>query len=93
MEKKLKAVALKYEPEKIDSAPYIVSKGEGEFAERIVEIAKKHGVIIREDRELVEFLSKLQINEQVPPELYELVSELLSFVYKLDEDRITLKNP
>jgi len=88
VEKKLKAVALKYEPEKIDAAPYVVSKGEGEFAERIINIAKKHGVLVREDRELVEFLSKLEINEQVPPELYELVSELLAFVYKLDEGRI-----
>ncbi|MEQ8191607.1 MAG: EscU/YscU/HrcU family type III secretion system export apparatus switch protein [Candidatus Eremiobacterota bacterium] len=89
--KKLKAVAVKYDPD-AEGAPRVISKGEGSFAEKIISIARKEGIRIHQDKEMVDFLSKVDINEEIPPELYEMVSNLLAFVYKLDGDRIISKN-
>lgn len=82
-EKRSKAVALRYKPEEM-SAPVIVAKGQGLLAEQIVEKAKDSGVPIQEDASLVEVLSKLDIEQQIPSELYQLVAEVLSFVYRTD---------
>ena len=78
-----KAVALKYEPEK-RSAPVVVAKGRGQVAESILEKAREHGVPVQEDASLVEVLSKLDIDQEIPAELYALVAEVLSFVYRSD---------
>lgn len=78
-----KAVALRYVPESQD-APSVVAKGQGYVAERIIEQAKSHGIPIQEDAPLVEVLSQLDLDEQIPAELYQLVAELLSFVYRTD---------
>jgi flagellar biosynthesis protein len=77
-----KAAALKYEHGK-DHAPKVVAKGRGKVAESIIDIAKKHGVPIREDRDLVEFLSALDLYQEIPQELYKAVAEILVFVYGL----------
>ncbi len=79
-----KAVALTYNPEQGD-APVVVAKGHGQIAERILDKAKESGVPIQEDASLVEVLSKLDIDQQIPPALYQLVAEVLSFVYKADQ--------
>lgn len=78
-----KAVALKYKPE-LQEAPAVVAKGKGYVAEKILTKAREHGVPIQEDPSLVEVLSKLDIDQQIPPELYQLVAEVLSFVYRTD---------
>ncbi|MFC4598903.1 EscU/YscU/HrcU family type III secretion system export apparatus switch protein [Cohnella hongkongensis] len=78
-----KAVALKYEPEK-GSAPIVVAKGQGTIAEEIMKRAQENGVPLQEDSSLVEVLSKLDLNQEIPPELYKLVAEVLSFVYRSD---------
>jgi flagellar biosynthesis protein len=78
-----KAVALKYEPG-AGSAPVIVAKGQGHLADIIMEKAAEHGVPVQEDPSLVEVLSKLDIDQEIPPELYALVAEILSFVYRSD---------
>ncbi|MFD0587847.1 EscU/YscU/HrcU family type III secretion system export apparatus switch protein [Paenibacillus sp. GCM10027627] len=78
-----KAVALKYEPGE-RSAPVIVAKGAGHIADRILDKAKESGVPVQEDASLVEVLSKLDIDQEIPPELYTLVAEILSFVYQSD---------
>ncbi len=84
MEKeKLKAVALKYSSQE-DETPEVIAKGEGKLAEEIISIAKKEGIQVHQDKEVVEFLSKLDIDEEIPPELYEMVAQLLCFVYKMD---------
>jgi flagellar biosynthesis protein len=80
---RVKAVALKYKPEE-DYAPKIAAKGQGLIAEKIIRTAREHGVPVQEDASLVEVLSKLDLNETIPPELYQLVAELLSFVYRAD---------
>ncbi|MDQ6419275.1 EscU/YscU/HrcU family type III secretion system export apparatus switch protein [Paenibacillus sp. LHD-117] len=78
-----KAVALKYEPGD-RHAPVLTAKGTGLMAERILDKAKESGVPVQEDASLVEVLSKLDIDQEIPPELYTLVAEILSFVYQSD---------
>ncbi|BBH20892.1 hypothetical protein Back11_22370 [Paenibacillus baekrokdamisoli] len=79
-----KAVALKYEPGE-SSAPVVVAKGRGKMAEAILDKAAENGVPIQQDSSLVEVLSKLDLDQEVPPELYALVAEILSFVYRSDK--------
>jgi len=85
-----KAVALKYNPEKA-AAPVVVAKGQGFMADEIVRRAQENGVPIQEDASLVEVLSKLDLEQEIPPELYRLVAEVLSFVYRADR-RAGLRN-
>lgn len=73
-----KAVALSYEPE--ERAPKIVATGKGALADKIVETAKESNVPVHEDERLTETLSKLDIGDFIPPELYEVVAEILVFV-------------
>lgn len=82
-EKPKKAVALKYEKEK-DRTPRVAAKGRGEVARRILEIAKEHNIPIREDADLVEVLSKLDLEEEIPPHLYRVIAEVLSFIYRIN---------
>ena len=85
-EKVLLAAALKYDPQK-DAAPVVTAKGRGTIAEKIISIAKKNGIPIKEDPSLVQILSKLEVDEQIPPVLYKAVAEILAFVYSLNEKR------
>ncbi|MDH5457746.1 MAG: EscU/YscU/HrcU family type III secretion system export apparatus switch protein [Nitrospinota bacterium] len=82
--KKLKsAVALKYQTE-TDAAPKVTAKGEGLVAERIIQLARENQVPIKEDPDLVQILSQVDINKEIPPSVYKVVAELLAFVYKLN---------
>lgn len=80
---KLKAAVLKYDVDK-DKAPKVVSIGKGQVAEKILKVAEEHRIPFYEDPSLIDLLSKLDIQSEVPPQLYNLVAEVLSFVYKLD---------
>jgi flagellar biosynthesis protein len=77
------AIALTYRPDR-DEAPIVTAKGKGYVAEKIIETAKEHQVPIQEDASLVEMLSKLQINETIPEELYQVVAEIFAFVYRVE---------
>lgn len=79
-----KAVALKYDREK-DSAPKVTAKGTGLIAERIIELAQKEGIPISEDPDLVGALVQLDFHEEIPPELYRAVAEILAFAYRLNK--------
>jgi flagellar biosynthesis protein len=79
------AVALKYDGQETN-APVVVAKGKGETAEKIVSLASEHNIPIQEDASLVHLLSKIEIEESIPPELYEVVAELFAFIYKLDKE-------
>jgi flagellar biosynthesis protein len=79
-----KAVALAYQPDKHDS-PVVVAKGKGLTAQKILEKAQEHGIPIQEDQSLVEVLSQLDLDQQIPAELYQLVAEILSFIYRADK--------
>ena len=83
LRKKQKAVALRYQPE-FDSAPKILAGGDCEVANRIVELAKQHDVPIYEQPDVVEALAKLEVGTEVPPEFYQIVAEVLAFVYSID---------
>ncbi|WP_026674299.1 EscU/YscU/HrcU family type III secretion system export apparatus switch protein [Alkalihalobacterium bogoriense] len=81
---KKQAIALQYD-EKKDQAPKVVAKGKGLVADEIIAKAKEHHLPIQEDPNLVELLSKLEINETIPVELYEVVAEVFAFVYQIDK--------
>jgi flagellar biosynthesis protein len=78
-----KAVALKYERGK-DAAPKVTAKGTGLIAEKILEIAEKEGIPITEDPDLVTALARLDFYDQIPPELYQAVAEILAFAYSIN---------
>jgi len=79
---KTKAVALKYDKE-TNSAPKVTAKGEGFTAENIIKIANLNDVPIKKDEDLVEMLSQLEIDREVPPEMYKAIAEVFSYIYKL----------
>jgi flagellar biosynthesis protein len=81
-DKRKKAAALKYQRGS-QAAPSVVAHGKGATAERIIALAKEHGVPIREDRDLVEILASLDLHEEIPPELYKAVAEVLAFIYRM----------
>ncbi|MBO6015467.1 MAG: EscU/YscU/HrcU family type III secretion system export apparatus switch protein [Lachnospiraceae bacterium] len=84
--KKVKqAVALEYDP--AYDAPKIVATGVGAVADRIIEKAKESNVPVHRDDKLADTLSKLEIGECIPPELYEVVAEILVFVDQMDKIR------
>ena len=76
-------MALKYDP-KSGGAPTVVAKGRGALAERIVALAKKGNVPVREDANLVRVLSRLKVDQEIPPELYQAVAAILAFLYKMN---------
>jgi len=77
------AVALRYDGEQ-DRAPRVVAKGSGPLAERIMAVAREHGVPLHEDAGLAGALYRLDLLEEIPPELYRAVAEVLAFLYVLD---------
>ena len=77
-----KAVALRYDKEK-EKAPRVLAKGEGESAKNIIKIAQLHKLPIKKDADLIELLSKVEIDKEVPQELYKAVAELFSYIYKI----------
>ncbi|MCR5557025.1 MAG: EscU/YscU/HrcU family type III secretion system export apparatus switch protein [Butyrivibrio sp.] len=83
-EKVKTAVALGYDPNE-DGAPKVIASGKGALAEKIIEQAKENKIPVHEDNKLAETLSRLEIGEMIPPELYEVVAEILVFVDAMDK--------
>ncbi len=83
------AVALAYNPG--DVAPTILATGKGKLAEKIIEKAKESDVPLYKDNKLAATLSKLEIGDTIPPELYEVVAEILVFVDDMDKLRSKLQ--
>lgn len=79
------AVALSYMPG--DAAPKILATGKGAVAERIIEAAQEANVPTYKDDKLADTLSRLEIGDMIPPELYEVVAEILVFVNDMDKIR------
>jgi len=80
--KKQEAVALQYNKEK-NRAPKVTAKGKGESAKKIIELAHEHNIPIKKDEDLLELLSKVELNKEVPQEMYKAVAEVFSFIYKV----------
>jgi len=83
MDKSPKAVALKYNHQK-NKAPKVIAKGRGDIAEKIIEVAKAHNVPLYEDKNLSQILEALELETEIPPELYRAVAEVLAFIYRLN---------
>ena len=81
------AVALAYQAEQ--EAPKVVAKGRGLIAEHIIACAKEHGVYVHQSKELVSLLMQVDLNRQIPPELYRAVAELLAWLYYVDAQHST----
>ena len=77
------AIALAYDPS--EEAPKVIASGRGALAERIIEKAKESDVPIHRDDKLADTLSRLEIGDMIPPELYEVVAEILVFVDAMDK--------
>ncbi len=77
------AIALSYDEKMV--APTVVASGKGKVAEKILEKAKEHQVPVYEDKKLATILGELQVGDQIPQELYELVAKVLVFVGDMDE--------
>ncbi|MGY3409103.1 FlhB-like protein [Bradyrhizobium sp. GM5.1] len=79
------AIALHYE--RGSNAPVVVAKGKGTIGEKIVEIAKANDIPIEENEILAGALSKVELGEEIPPDLYKAVAEVLVFVLRLSGRR------
>jgi len=79
------AVALRFDPEK-DTAPRIVAAGRGEAAERIIELAEESEVPLYQQESIAEGLSQFEVGAIIPGQLYELIAEVLIFLYHLDSE-------
>ncbi|WP_058485543.1 EscU/YscU/HrcU family type III secretion system export apparatus switch protein [Defluviitalea phaphyphila] len=91
MDKKIrKAVAIRYE--KGNTAPEVLAKGKGVIAENIMNKAKEENIPIYEDHKLADMLTELEIGDLIPPELYEVVAEILVFVGNIDNLQEKFKN-
>lgn len=77
------AVALQYDREAM-SAPRVVAKGRGIVAERLIAMARENNIPIVEDKLLVETLDQLDVNREIPGELYQVVAEILVAIYKAE---------
>lgn len=84
MDEQKKAVALKYNKDK-DRAPKVVAKGKGYIAEKIIQAARENNVPLYEDKNLSQVLEALDLDTEIPPELYRAVAEVLAFIYKLNK--------
>jgi flagellar biosynthesis protein len=82
-QKPVQAVALRYDKE-VSSAPKVTASGRGEVAKKIIEAAQQAGVDIVEDPDLLEVLGRVPIGEEIPPELFQAVAEILAFIYRVN---------
>lgn len=78
------AVALKYDMER-DSAPRVIAKGRGHVAENILAAAQKNAVPVYQNKTLVNMLMALEIDREIPPELYRAIAEVMAYVYRIDK--------
>lgn len=77
-----RAVGLHYASE--EGVPRVIAKGDGDVADRILALAREHGVPIQQDPDLVELLSVSEVGDQIPAEVYSTVARLISFLWELN---------
>jgi len=78
------AVALLYDGE---NAPRVTAKGQGELADRIVNLAEQHGIPLQGDPELAAILSQIPVGKEIPEALYRAIAEVISFAYMVSGKR------
>ena len=85
MAKKIaKAVALGYDRAE-DEAPRVLAKGQGFVAEKIQALALEHDIPVMQDAQIIDNLTKIELNQEIPEELFAAVAQILAFIYKLDQ--------
>lgn len=77
-----KAVALSYDG---SGAPKVTARGKGELAQKIIAVAQAEGIPIQKNEALVDALVQIDVNREIPPQLYTAVAEMLAFIYRLNE--------
>jgi len=78
------AVALGYDPE-APTAPKVLASGLGEVAKKILELARENDIHIHQDDNLAQLLAQIPVGSEIPEEAYQMVAELLSFLYQTDQ--------
>lgn len=76
------AIALAYDQDEV--APKLVAKGNGRIAEQIIEFAKENDVFVHESKELVSLLMQVDLDDHIPPGLYQAIAEVLAWIYQLE---------
>jgi len=71
------AVALQYDGA---AAPRLTAKGQGALADKIIEVAEQNGVMVEENATLAVALSTIELEQEIPAELYQAVAEVIAFV-------------
>ncbi len=84
-EKQKKAVALKYSDE--DAVPRVTGKGKDWLAEKIITLAKENDIPIRTDADLVDILEQIELNQEIPLEVYAVVAEIFAYIYKVNKNK------
>jgi flagellar biosynthesis protein len=82
----LKAAALQYDKDK-SAAPKLTAKGQGAVAERILEVARAQGIPIHQDADLIEILQRVELDTEIPIEVYAVVAEIFAYLYKTNQAR------
>ena len=82
----MRAVALRYDQSKHE-APVMLAKGSGVVAEKIIALAKEHDIPLQSDPELMQILMKLEINQEIPENVFHAVAEILAMVYKANRNQ------
>ncbi|HLP47267.1 MAG TPA: EscU/YscU/HrcU family type III secretion system export apparatus switch protein [Candidatus Kapabacteria bacterium] len=82
--KNQRAVALQYEPGK-DRAPRVVAKGKGLIAQKIIATAEENHIPLHQDNELAQVLEALELETEIPGELFRAVAEVLAFIYRMNK--------
>ncbi len=77
------AVALEYEP--TDRAPKVIATGQGYIAEKIIDVAEREDIPVHRDAKLTKSLREVELGEYIPPELYQVVADVLVFVDAMDK--------
>ena len=81
-----KAAALKYDADR-DRAPRLVAKGRGHVAEHILAVAQKNAIPVYKNKSLINMLMALEIDREIPPELYKAIAEVMAYVYRMDKSK------
>ena len=82
---RITATAIGYQPD-VDIAPVVLASGRGKIAEQILEIARANQIPIHENELLAETLSQININDVIPPELYQVVAQIFAFIYRVQKE-------
>ncbi len=85
LEKMPSAVALSYIGQR--GAPRVVASGRGLIAEKIIARAKEHGLFVHQSKELVALLMQVELDQEIPPQLYQAIAELLAWLYQLEQQQ------